>query len=161
MNCIALLLELRDSPEKNLLRASDFFLQCVDDDWGLIDCFRVTIGGHFPCLRYCMHMRSYRLKDSRIQSSWRREIDEWRLLIIFTIFLFLLLSLLSTIGNLHWTFRWASHMLGIKIGAFDNIRTISIVFVISSALVAFWLIWTAGCFETELSTAKASIDSSI
>ena len=51
-------------------------------------------------------------------------------------------------------------MLGIAIGAFDNIRTISIVFVIFSALVAFGFIGTVDCFMTELLTAKASIDSS-
>ena len=50
-------------------------------------------------------------------------------------------------------------MLGIAVGTFDRIRTISIVFVIFSALVAFGFIRTVDCFVTELLTAKASIDS--
>ena len=42
---------------------------------------------------------------------------------------------LSTIENLHWIFRLASHMLTIATGAFDSIARTSIVFVIFSALV--------------------------
>jgi hypothetical protein len=46
------------------------------------------------------------------------------------------------------------------IGTFDNVRTVSIVFVTFFALVAFGFIETVDCFVTELLTAKASIDSS-
>ena len=159
MNCLAFLLELRNSIEENFLRATDFFLERIDDDRRLIDLACRTIWSHIACLRGCMHMRSHRLKDSRIQSSWRREIDEWRLLIIFTIFLFLLLSLLSAIVNLHGALRWASHVLAIVIRAFDSIATIPIVFVVFSAFVAFWFVRAADCFVAELLTAKASINS--
>ena len=117
------------------------------------------IWSHIVCLRLCMNVRSHRLQYTRIQSSRRREIGGWLLLISFSL-LFFLLSLLSTIGDLHWTFRWTSHVTPIAIGAFDNIRTVSIVFVTFSALIAFRLVWTLDCFVTKLLTAKASIDSS-
>ena len=131
----------------------------MDDDRRLIDLACRTIWSHLACLHLCMNVRSYRLKNTRVQSSRRREIGGWSLWISLSL-LFFWLSLLSTIGNLHGIFRWTNHVLGVAVGASNNIRTISIVCVIFSALVAFCLVQTVGCFVTELLTAKASIDSS-
>ena len=66
MNCVAFLLELRDSIEENFLGTPDFLLERIDDDRRLIDLACRMIWGHFVCPRIGMNVRNHHLKNSRI-----------------------------------------------------------------------------------------------
>ena len=139
MNSIALFFELRNLVGRNFWRASNFFHDCIDDDWVLINFCWGKICGHFACLRGCMHTRNHRLKNSRIESSKRRSMRIYRRLTKFSRLL----------------------LLPTAIRTIDNIVTISIIFTMFFALVAFRFVWTVDCSVAELLMPKASIDSSL